>query len=112
MDNKNSVADVYKVYWTRQRVKLRSGGVVDSDDLGRGYLIGHLLGRGNEQTDEESEPIAGARQNDAPKSSPTSWGYRGISVSADDHYIPEPTDQAKDSNGKQSNAPQNYEDGA
>src|SRR5450432_624742 len=27
------------VYWTRQRVKLRSGGIVDADDLNRGWLV-------------------------------------------------------------------------
>jgi ER lumen protein retaining receptor len=27
------------VYWTRQRVKLRGGSVVDSDDLGKGWLV-------------------------------------------------------------------------
>ena len=28
------------VYYTRQRVKLRQGGVVDSDDMSRGWLVG------------------------------------------------------------------------
>ena len=32
------------VYWTRQRVKLRSGGLVDSDDLRKSFLVGNLLG--------------------------------------------------------------------
>src|SRR5438045_7673533 len=44
------------VYWTRQRVKLRHGGIVDSDDLRRGWLVGHIIGHNNTENDEESEP--------------------------------------------------------
>src|SRR6266536_599278 len=32
------------VYWTRQRVKLRRGGVVDSDDLRKGWLVNRIIG--------------------------------------------------------------------
>ena len=69
------------VYWTRQRVKLRHGGVVDSDDLGRGWLVGRLVGRKSVDFDVDEE--AGGRRNDTvqPKNK---WGRRGISVSADD----------------------------
>ena len=104
------LTDRKQVYWTRQRVKLRSGGVVDSDDIGRGYLIGHLLGRGTEHIDEESEPLGGDQQNGISKPSPTSWGSRGISVSADDHHIPDPTAHAKNPNGNQSSIPDHFED--
>ena len=33
------------VYWTRQRVKLRNGGVVDADDLRRGWLLNRIFGK-------------------------------------------------------------------
>ena len=98
------------VYWTRQRVKLRSGGVVDSDDLGRGYLIRHLLGKGNDPNDEESEPISGEHQNGNAKPQGTSWGPRGISVSADDHHVPQPNSQKNGQNGNQEHGRTDYED--
>lgn len=69
------------VYWTRQRVKLRQGGVVDSDDLGRGWLVGRFVGRKSLDFDVDEE-AAGAR-NDASKAK-NKWGRRGISVSADE----------------------------
>lgn len=84
------------VYWTRQRVKLRYGGVVDGEDLGRGWLVGRLLGRGRGQhdaaLDEEDERFIGQeegiiRPNAAPRSQSNSWGARGISVSADEGVL-------------------------
>lgn len=93
-------ADFAWVYWTRQRVKLRNGGVVDSDDLRRGWLLSHIFGNkrmaGGHSTDndEESAPALGGGRGingvginngngrgSAPRSK---WGARGISVSADD----------------------------
>ncbi len=78
------------VYWTRQRVKLRNGGVVDSDDLSRGFLVSRVLGRGNASTDDEERvPVDGAGSNDiarAPKKR-GNWGPRGISVSADEDVM-------------------------
>lgn len=99
-------ADFAWVYWTRQRVKLRGGGVVDSDDLRKSWLVGGLLGRGRTsvdggapsgfEDDEEDDdiedqrpsgtaPIANGSAN-ARKSAPrlNRWGKRGVSVSADD----------------------------
>ncbi|OCK77369.1 ER lumen protein retaining receptor [Lepidopterella palustris CBS 459.81] len=75
------------VYWTRQRVKLRHGGVVDSDDLSRGWLISRLVGRKSGDFDEEGEPALSTqngRGNAAPKPGARGWGPRGISVSADE----------------------------
>lgn len=73
------------VYWTRQRVKLRNGGVVDSDDLSRGWLLSRLLGHHRESTEAEdgngSEGNAGGHPR---KPGRGKWGTRGISVSADD----------------------------
>lgn len=69
------------VYWTRQRVKLRRGGVVDSEDLGRGWLVGRIVGRKNVDFDFDEE--AAAPRNDEAQNT-NNWGRRGISVSADE----------------------------
>lgn len=74
------------VYWTRQRVKLRNGGVVDSEDLSRGWLVGNLVGR-NMTDEEEGEAADSTPGSDQAKSSlrtGVKWGAREISVSADD----------------------------
>lgn len=68
------------VYYSRQRVKLRRGGVVDSEDLGRGWLVGRFVGRKSVDFDFEEEERREA-QNGSPKNT---WGRRGISVSADE----------------------------
>jgi ER lumen protein retaining receptor len=80
------------VYFRRQRVKLRGGGVVDSDDMGRGWLVGRLAGK-HADLDEE-EPALRGLDEDANSSNgsangrktqrPQKWGARGISISADD----------------------------
>ena len=75
------------VYWTRQRVKLRNGGVVDSEDLSRGWLVSKIMGRAGSESDGEErvtvdEPNVGARRK--YQGSRGGWGARGISVSADD----------------------------
>lgn len=70
------------VYWSRQRVKLRRGGVVDSEDLGRGWLVGRFVGRKSVDFDyDEEEGRQPAAQGGQPKNA---WGRRGISVSADE----------------------------
>ena len=74
------------VYWTRQRVKLRNGGVVDSDDLSRGFLVSRMIGRGDAGMDtEERVGLAGSQNGSAASASIEAgkWGPRGISVSAD-----------------------------
>ena len=75
------------VYWSRQRVKLRNGGVVDSDDLSRGFLVSRVLGSGDGTTeDEERVGLDGASHDSTEPASRagTKWGARGISVSADE----------------------------
>jgi ER lumen protein retaining receptor len=69
------------VYWTRQRVKLRQGGVVDSEDLGRGWLVGRFVGRKSVDFDYDQE-AAGRHTEDERANN--KWGRRGISVSADE----------------------------
>ncbi|KAI6784619.1 ER lumen protein-retaining receptor-like protein [Emericellopsis cladophorae] len=74
------------VYYTRQRVKLRGGGVVDADDLRNSWLLRRIFGRfaprhsNMDDEDEESGPALGGGRN----GSRPAWGSRGISVSADD----------------------------
>lgn len=81
------IIDFAWVYWTRQRVKLRHGGVVDSDDLSRGWLISRIIGRKSGDFDEEEAPALGGQSDGAsaqPKPGVRGWGRRGISVSADE----------------------------
>ncbi len=91
------------VYWTRQRVKLRNGGVVDSDDLSRGFLVSRVLGRGDtSMEDEENGPLDGVSSNGgagAPKNG-GSWGPRGVSVSADEDVMDQTPQREGDSRAK------------
>lgn len=80
------------VYWTRQRVKLRNGGVVDSEDLSRGWLVSRLLGKDRDSFDEAEWTSQGRSQGEPPKRR-GKWGARGVSVSADDGILAE--DQAQ-----------------
>ena len=75
------------VYWTRQRVKLRNGGVVDSDDLSRGWLLSRLLG-GRRESMEAEEGSGGHEGPNAASNPPGKgrWGARGVSVSADEDH--------------------------
>lgn len=78
------------VYWTRQRVKLRSGGIVDSDDLSRGFLVSRVLGRVDIDTDDEERAGLNNSSGFAPTSAPRkagTWGARGLSVSADEGVV-------------------------
>ncbi|KAG6223410.1 hypothetical protein E4U26_004560 [Claviceps purpurea] len=79
------------VYYTRQRVKLRGGGIVDADDLRRGWLLSRIFGKKFEShdADEESAPALGDDSHDARRPARHGWGARGISVSADEHDFDE-----------------------
>lgn len=76
------------VYWTRQRVKLRNGGVVDSDDLRKSWVVGRMLGgRASHSVDEEDRPADVHDANDEDVANGqryNRWGTRGVSVAADD----------------------------
>lgn len=74
------------VYYTRQRVKLRGGSIVDSDDLRRGFLVQRVMNRGDPALDEE-EAEQGPGRDNTSKASRGRWGPRGISVSADDDAV-------------------------
>ena len=82
------------VYWTRQRVKLRNGGVVDSDDLSRGWLVSRILGRSGDDFDEEGGETQGRARGGAPQGR-GEWGIRGISISADDQVLDQSQTQKK-----------------
>ncbi|CAL3972335.1 unnamed protein product [Diplocarpon coronariae] len=83
------------VYYSRQRVKLRQGGLVDADDLRSGWLLRTIFGHkplvGN--VDEESVPALGGNESAAPNRTGSRWGARGISVSADDGVLAEEREQ-------------------
>lgn len=88
------------VYYTRQRVKLRGGGIVDSDDFRRGWLMSRIFGKiPISQEDEEATPAFGIPGDDddeeesnrgrngrpvPARNAGSGWGKRGISVRADD----------------------------
>ncbi|KAK6410467.1 hypothetical protein LTR95_018199 [Oleoguttula sp. CCFEE 5521] len=77
------------VYYSRQRVKLRGGGVVDSDDLGKSFLVRRFIGNQRVSQDEdvadEDAALAGQENGTIRSGAGTrQWGVRGISVSADD----------------------------
>lgn len=81
------------VYWSRQRVKLRGGGVVDGEDMSKGWLVSRILGRRYSEDDADDEETArfmgqeeGIIRPTAPQHS-NSWGARGISVSADEGML-------------------------
>ncbi|KAL2819360.1 ER lumen protein retaining receptor-domain-containing protein [Aspergillus cavernicola] len=73
------------VYYTRQRVKLRNGGVVDSADYQNSYLVNKVFNiRRRRSEDDEEQRLH--HQDDGEEHQPRNnrWGARGISVSADD----------------------------
>lgn len=79
------------VYWSRQRVKLRHGGIVDSEDFRKSWLVNKVFNsrvvqtRNNEEEEEPLDEESGAGEEGvAPRARTNRWGARGISVSADD----------------------------
>lgn len=83
------------VYYSRQRVKLRHGGIVDQDDLRNGWLLRRVFGNkhvasagvdDDEEGDEESAPALGGANGRSSKPR-GKWGARGISVSADEGVL-------------------------
>jgi len=69
------------VYYTRQRVKLRGGAVVDSDDLNKGFLVNRFA-RVRQSEDRDPEALGDEEQQARPKVN--NWGKRGVSIRADD----------------------------
>jgi hypothetical protein len=73
------------VYYTRQRVKLRGGGVVDADDMRRGWLLRRIFGKRVEAAEDADDGAPGHGDIEAGRR--PKWGSRGISVSADDDVL-------------------------
>ncbi|KAK5945717.1 hypothetical protein PMZ80_002925 [Knufia obscura] len=69
------------VYYTRQRVKLRGGAVVDSDDLNKGFLVNRFA-RVRQSEDGDIETASDGEQQSRPRVD--NWGRRGVSIRADD----------------------------
>lgn len=78
------------VYYSRQRVKLRNGGVVDSEDFRKSWIVNRVLSfrRGRQSMDEEQylhdADDEGQRDGEGERQHSNRWGARGISISADD----------------------------
>ena len=68
---------------------MRNGGVVDSEDLSRGWLVSRLLGRGGASIDEEERPVLDGDDGHSRTLSRGGgqWGANGISVSADEGVL-------------------------
>lgn len=76
-------ADFAWVYYSRQRVKLRNGGVVDSEDFSRSWLVNRVVNfRATRASTDEEQHL----QDDGVegRSSNNRWGARGVSIAADD----------------------------
>ncbi|CEJ55813.1 hypothetical protein PMG11_02047 [Penicillium brasilianum] len=72
------------VYYSRQRVKLRNGGVVDSEDFSKSWLVNRVVNfrAGRASTDEEQH--LNDEEGGDGRASSNRWGARGISIAADD----------------------------
>lgn len=104
-------ADFAWVYWTRQRVKLRGGAVVDSDDYSKGFLINRVIRHGRQSVDEDLETGDEQADGDAGQTAPPTnrWGARGVSVSADD-TLQEHDKRNKPTQGPTSQMEDSFED--
>lgn len=96
------------VYYSRQRVKLRHGGLVDADDLRNGWLLRTVFGHKplvGHVDDEESAPALGRDSESAPGTgngrTASKWGSRGISVSADDGVLAGERERQKSFRGQE-----------
>ncbi|KAF2743797.1 hypothetical protein M011DRAFT_213195 [Sporormia fimetaria CBS 119925] len=95
------IIDFIWVYYSRQRVKLRKGGVVDSDDLRQGWLIGRFAGRKSLDFDYDEEEA----RNEASQSN-NQWGRRGMSVSADEGVLAQDSVRPPKRHGPQNSTPE------
>ncbi|KAF2201008.1 ER lumen protein retaining receptor [Delitschia confertaspora ATCC 74209] len=100
------IIDFGWVYWTRQRVKLRKGGVVDSEDLGRGWLVGRLVGRKSLDFDFDAEEAARLADDAPARPRGNGWGKKGISVSADEGILDRGSGLSRHSPGNSTRNPE------
>jgi hypothetical protein len=69
------------VYWSRQRVKSRERGIVDSEDFKRGFLLRAVAAR-RDSEDSEVQALRDEETADGESSKTSHWRALGISVSA------------------------------
>ncbi|KAJ5156211.1 hypothetical protein N7492_009014 [Penicillium capsulatum] len=70
------------VYYSRQRVKLRNGGVVDSEDYSKSWLVNRVVNfRATRASVDEEQRL---HEDDVEGRSHNRWGARGVSIAADD----------------------------
>ncbi|OQE46641.1 hypothetical protein PENCOP_c001G08709 [Penicillium coprophilum] len=73
------------VYYSRQRVKLRNGGVVDSEDYGNSWLVNRVMNfRTSRRSADEEQHLRDEEEGVDGQSNQNRWGARGISIAADD----------------------------
>lgn len=70
------------VYYSRQRVKLRDGGVVDSEDFSKSWLVNRVVNfRATRASTDEEQHL---REDEVDGRNHNRWGARGVSIAADD----------------------------
>ncbi|KAL1896707.1 hypothetical protein Cpir12675_002655 [Ceratocystis pirilliformis] len=101
-------ADFFYVYYSRQRVKLRNGSIIDSEDMDRGWIINRLFGHNIEplaHNDEENPrslrrigdlSVNAGSHSQSASASRAKWGSRGISISADDDTLEQAEGSTRD----------------
>ncbi|EPS30294.1 hypothetical protein PDE_05245 [Penicillium oxalicum 114-2] len=73
------------VYYSRQRVKLRNGGVVDSDDYSKSWLVNRVVNLGASRASaEEEQHLRDEEEGGEGRFHNNRWGARGVSIAADD----------------------------
>ncbi|KAJ5487461.1 hypothetical protein N7530_001761 [Penicillium desertorum] len=73
------------VYYSRQRVKLRNGGVVDSEDYGNSWLVNRVVNfRASRNSVDEEQRLRDEEEGVDSQPNNNRWGARGISIAADD----------------------------
>ena len=73
------------VYYSRQRVKLRNGGVVDSEDFSKSWLVNRVVNfRARRTSADEEQNLRDDEEGVDGRPSNNRWGPRGISIAADD----------------------------
>lgn len=73
------------VYYSRQRVKLRNGGVVDSEDFSKSWLVNRVVNfRARRTSADEEQNLRDDEEGVDGRPSNNRWGPRGILIAADD----------------------------
>lgn len=73
------------VYYSRQRVKLRNGGVVDSEDYGNSWLVNRVVNfRASRNSADEEQHLRDEEEGVDGQVNHNRWGARGVSIAADD----------------------------